>query len=76
MNLSTIAIITATTEHTNGIFLQIHMFRCFFFGLCVHQNACHEYYYLATFAIFMHQGCRTQRLTKSLHIFLVWTRNY
>ena len=75
MNLSTIAIITAATERTNGIFLQIHTFRCFF-GLCVHQNAGHRYYYLSTLAICMHQGCRMQRLTKSLHIFLVWTRNY
>ena len=64
---STTAIITAT-EYPNGIFLQIDMFR-FFMDLCVHQNACHEYYYFASLGIFMHQEYRTQRLTKSLHIF-------
>ena len=48
--------------------LLIPMFR-FFIDLCVHQNACHEYYYFASLGIFMLQGCRTQRLTKSLHIF-------
>ena len=67
MHPSTTAIITAT-EYTNGIFLQIHMFR-FFMDLCIHWNACHEYYYFASLGIFMHQGCRMQRLTKSLHIF-------
>ena len=68
MHPSTTAIITAT-EYTNGIFLQIHMFR-FFMDLCVHWNACHEYYYFPSLGIFMHQGYRMQRLTKSLHIFL------
>ena len=68
MHPSTTAIITAT-EYTNGIFLQIHMFR-FFMDLCVHWNACHEYYYFASLGIFMHQEYRMQRLTKSLHIFL------
>ena len=37
------------------------MFR-FFIDLCVHQNAFHEYCYFAFLGIFMHQGCRTQRL--------------
>ena len=37
MHPSTTAIITAT-EYTNGIFLQIHMFR-FFMDLCVHWIA-------------------------------------
>ena len=36
MHPSTTAIITAA-EYTNGIFLQIHMFR-FFMDLCVHWN--------------------------------------
>ena len=30
---------------------------------------CHEYYYFASLGIFKHQGCRMQRLTKSLHVF-------
>ena len=64
---STTAIITAT-EYTNGIFLQIHMFK-FFMDLCVQWNSCHEYYCFASLGIFMHQGCRMQRLTESLHIF-------
>ena len=51
MHPSTTAIITAT-EYTNGIFLQIHMFR-FFMDLCVHWNARHEYYYFASLGIFM-----------------------
>ena len=68
MHPSTTAIITAT-EYTNGIFLQIHMFR-FFMDLCVHWNACHQCYHFASLGIFMHQGYRMQRLTKSLHIFL------
>ena len=67
MQPSTTAIIFAT-QYTNHIFLQIHMFR-FFMDLCVHWNACHEYYYFASLGIFMHQGYRMQRLTKSLHIF-------
>ena len=45
------------------------MFR-FFMDLCVHWNACHQYYHFASLGIFMHQGYRKQRLTKSLHIFL------
>ena len=31
---------------------------------------CHEYHYFASLGVFMHQGCRMQRLTKSLRIFL------
>ena len=42
----------------------------FCIDLCVHQNVCHEYYYFASLGILTHQGCRTQRLTKSLRIFL------
>ena len=53
MHPSTTAIITAT-EYTDGIFLQIHMFR-FFMDLCFHWNACHEYYYFASLESFMHQ---------------------
>ena len=68
MNPSTTAIITAT-EYTNRIFVQLILMFRFFIDLCVHQNACHEYYYFASLGIFMHRGCRTQRLTKSLHIF-------
>ena len=65
MHPSTTAIITAT-EYTIGIFLQIHIFR-FFMDPGVHWNACHQYYYFASLEIFMHQGYRMQRLTKSLH---------
>ena len=54
----------------NGIFLQIHIFR-FLLIFCVQWNAYHEYYYFASLGIFMHQGCRMQRLTKSLHIFCI-----
>ena len=68
MHSSKTAIKTAT-EYTDGIFLQIHMFR-FFMDLCTHWNACHEYDYFASLGIFMHQEYRMQRLTKSLHIFL------
>ena len=50
MHPSTTAIIT-TTEYTNGIFLQIHMFR-FFMDLCIHWSACHEYYYFAFLGIY------------------------
>ena len=39
-------------------------------------NACHEYYYFASLGCLMHQGCRTQRLTKSLHIFCMDKRLY
>ena len=51
MHPSTTAIITAT-EYTNGIFLQIHMFR-FFMDLCIHWSVCHEYCYFASLGIFM-----------------------
>ena len=69
MHPSTTAIIITATEYTNGIFLQIHMFQ-FFMDLCVHWNACHQYYQFASLGIFVHQGYRMQRLTKSVHIFL------
>ena len=68
---STTAIITAT-EYTNGIFLQIHMFR-FFMDLCIHWNACHEYYYFASLGIFMHQDAEVNKVTA---YFFVWTRDY
>ena len=44
------------------------MFR-FFVDLCIHWNACHEYYYFASLGIIMHQGYKMQRLTRWLHIF-------
>ena len=61
MHPSTTAIITVT-EYKRNISTNTHV-------LCVHWNTCHEYYYFASLGIFMHQGCRMQRLTKSLHIF-------
>ena len=67
MHASTTATITAT-EYTNRIFLELHMFR-FFVDLCIHWNAHHEYYYIASLGIIMHQGYKMQRLTRSLHIF-------
>ena len=67
MHPSTTAIITVTDLQT-GYF---YKYTCsdFFMDLCVYWNTCHEYYYFASLGIFMHEGCRMQRLTKSLHIF-------
>ena len=67
MHPSTTAIITVTDLQT-GYF---YKYTCsdFFMDLCVYWNTSHEYYYFASLGIFMHQGCRMQRLTKSLHIF-------
>ena len=71
MHPLTTAIITAT-EYTNGIYLQMHMFR-FFVDLYVHWNACHEYYYFASLGIFMHQDAEVNKVTA---YFFVWTRDY
>ena len=69
MHPSTTAIITAT-EYTNGIFVQIHSLR-FFMDLDLASIGMHAMNIIILhFWGFMHQGCRTQRLTKSLHISL------
>ena len=58
MHPSTTALKTAT-KYTDGIFLQIHMFRFLWIFASI-GRACHEYYYFASLGIFKHQGCRTQ----------------
>ena len=67
MHPSTTAIIT-TAEYTNGIFLQIHMFR-FFMDLCVHWNACHECYYFASLGIFYASGIQDAEVNKVIAYF-------
>ena len=73
MHPSTTAIITAT-EDTNGIFLQIHMFRFSWIFVSIGMHAVNII--ICIFGDFYASGMQDEKVNKVTAHFFVWTRDY